>query len=309
MALTRFLVAVDFSPESETALAQAIFMAERAGAAMELLWVEDRLPFGGALSPTPANAELERMMDEFADEAARRLEALAERTRARVPEVTHFVGKGFPDEVIAAHAEAIQADLVVMGTKGLSGLKRFFLGSVAEKVIRTCHTNVLVARGPAHAFERVLVASDFSPVSERALHLTLTLAAPAAEVELFHAWHYPAGTIGMSTAAPKPGDPMALLHDQILDSNEQRGRAVIERAGQTTQTLRFAQHHGAPAAEIQNRLEASPFDLAVLSTHGHRGFRRFLLGSVAEATVRHAPCSVLVIHAGDEAEAEAPLGL
>ena len=49
---------------------------------------------------------------------------------------------------------------------------------------------------------------------------------------------------------------------------------------------------------MQEKLDAEPYDLVAMGTHGYRGFRRFILGSVAEATVRHAPCSVFVAHAG-----------
>ena len=62
---------------------------------------------------------------------------------------------------------------------------------------------------------------------------------------------------------------------------------------------------GPPASVITHAAERGGHDLISIGTHGSRGFRRLLLGSVAESTIRHAPCSVLVAHgehAGDTAK-------
>lgn len=303
MPLTRILVAIDFSAQSEAALEQAIVLAEHTGAALELLWVEDRIP-ASAVTLGHAFEELDRVLAATHDESATQLADLARQARERNLVVSHHVARGHADEAIVERAEQEAVDLVVVGTKGLTGLKRFFLGSVAEKVVRMSHTSVLVARGHLPRFGRVLVATDFSPASERALDLAMGLAAHDAEVVLFHAWQYPPGTMGMATALPKHGDPLAELRDQLIAHNVRRGELLCQRAGNPGQTVRFVQSHGAPAHEIQSQLEAQAYDLVAVSTHGTRGFRRFLLGSVAEVTVRHAPCSVLVVHAGNVAAPE-----
>ena len=58
---------------------------------------------------------------------------------------------------------------------------------------------------------------------------------------------------------------------------------------------------GPPASVITHAAERGGHDLIAIGTHGHRGFRRLLLGSVAESTIRHAPCSVLVVHSAPPA--------
>jgi nucleotide-binding universal stress UspA family protein len=301
MALTRILVAIDFSAHSEVALQQAIAVAAHAGAALELLWVEDRMPASTSMHGTMYGSvvdELERALAELHDESAARLSDLARQARERNLVASHHVARGHADEVIVERAAELGADLVVVGTRGLTGLKRFFLGSVAENVVRASHTNVLVARGEVAGFGRVLVATDFSPAGDRAVDIACALAAPDAEIVLFHAWQFPPGTVGLRATTAKDGDAVGELREQILDLNARRGEALCQRVTRTGRSARFVQEHGAPAAEIQEQLEAGPYDLACVSTHGHRGFRRFLLGSVTEATVRHAPCSVLVVHAG-----------
>ncbi|WP_428263458.1 universal stress protein [Haliangium sp.] len=299
MALHKILVAIDFSAPSRAAFERAVLLAERTGAGLELLWVEDTATTNSLVYGT-ATQEVERLMAELQAESSAQLGKLAEEARARGVEIGHRVEQGHPDEVIVATADDIGADLVLTGTKGLTGLKRFLLGSVAENVARACHTNVLVTRGDAAEYRRVLVATDFSPTSEKALTVAMAVAAPDAEIDLFHAWQYPPGTHGLATPTPRHSDPVASLHEQIIELNTLRGEALRQRFGNGAQTLRFLQDHGAPAAVIQQRLEAHPYDLVATGTHGYRGFRRFILGSVAEATVRHAPCSVLVAHGGDD---------
>lgn len=306
MALTRILVAIDFSAHSEVALQQAVAVAASSGAALELLWVEDRLPASTSMhGNVPGNVfeELERALAEAHDQSAAKLADLARQARAQNLAVTHHVARGHADEVIVERAAEQGADLVVVGTRGLTGLKRFFLGSVAENVVRASQTSVLVARGQVAGFDRVLVAVDFSPASERAVDMACALAAPDAELVLFHAWQFPPGTAGLRATTAKD-DAVGELREQILALNTGRGEALCRRVTRTGRSARFVQEHGAAATEIQAQLEAGPYDLVCLSTHGHRGFRRFLLGSVTEATVRHAPCSVLVVHAGSVAAPE-----
>jgi nucleotide-binding universal stress UspA family protein len=276
-------------------------VAAHTGAALELLWVEDRIPATTSMHGTVHASvidELERALAGLHDESAAKLADLARQAREQNLVVSHHVARGHADEVIVERAAEQGADLVVVGTRDLTGLKRFFLGSVAENVVRASQTSVLVARGPVAGFGRVLVATDFSPAGDLAVDMACTLAAPDAEIVLFHAWQFPPGTVGLRATTASDGDAVGELREQILALNARRGEALCQRVTRTGRRARFAQEHGAPAAEIQAQLETEPYDLACLSTHGHRGFRRFLLGSVTEATVRHAPCSVLVVHAG-----------
>ena len=76
-----------------------------------------------------------------------------------------------------------------------------------------------------------------------------------------------------------------------------RGNELLARASAPEgATLEFFQIEGRPSAAIHQKLEGNHYDLVVMGSHGARGFRRWFLGSVAEATLRHAPCSVLVVH-------------
>lgn len=308
LIIEKLLVAVDFSEYSDIALEQAVQIAAR-GQDVEvvLLWVDTRLPSEGlAIEETLVSAPREPEASAAAHAETRmKLDELAERVRERGVLASTRVENGHADEVIVDVAHQIGAALVVVGTHGRTGFKRFLLGSVAEKVVRTCLTNVLVARHDGAPFSRVLVAMDFSPASEHALQMALALAAPGAQIDIVHAWQYPPGTRGLLSPNP-PDGPFAELGRDIVKRVERLGNALVQRYRGPDRTLEFEAVLGAAAEVLHRRLEGGGYQLAAMGTHGHRGFRRFLLGSVAEATVRHAPCSVLVTH--DLAQQQADRG-
>jgi nucleotide-binding universal stress UspA family protein len=275
--ISKILVATDFSEQAQIALAQATEVARLQDAELILLHVTP-------LSEPPPE-----------------LEAAAKELSASGLRVTPELRSGHPDETIAKAAEELCVDLVVTGTHGRTGIMRFLLGSVAEKVVRSCPTNVLVSRpsgGGDAGFNRILVPSDFSPASEKALRLALALAAPNATVELFHSWQFPPGTHTTALTDEAKG-PLAELRTQITTKNDTQGSEWVTRHQNDRVTLKFSQEFGPAAVTVNDRLDRGDYDLVAMGTHGYRGFRRFLLGSVAEATVRHAPCSVLVAHAAD----------
>jgi nucleotide-binding universal stress UspA family protein len=78
----------------------------------------------------------------------------------------------------------------------------------------------------------------------------------------------------------------------------QRGEALLEAHAGGTRTLRYTQRETTPIAGIQAQLDGGDYDAVVIGSHGRRGLRRMLLGSVAEQTVRYARVSVYVAHPG-----------
>jgi universal stress protein A len=142
------LVATDFSESAEHALEEATGLARRLDARIHLVHAYE-LP---ALLPGPeasaASAELDRSIRESARTA---LEELAERVRSVSLEVAVEVGHGAPTEVITRIARERGANLIVMGTRGRSGLSHVLLGSVAERTVRTAPCPVLTVKNPEEA--------------------------------------------------------------------------------------------------------------------------------------------------------------
>jgi universal stress protein A len=139
------LVAIDFSPDSERALELSIELAEQFGASIHL--VHSYLP-AQELAP-PYLTELAReFIERIEGEAGHGLERARDRVRERgIPCETHLT-REIPAAAIPELAGKLGADLIVMGTRGNTGLKHLLLGSVAERTLRTAPCPVLTARAP-----------------------------------------------------------------------------------------------------------------------------------------------------------------
>jgi nucleotide-binding universal stress UspA family protein len=135
----RILVPTDGSECANIALDLAIEMAAETGATIDLLSVVFATEIG-------ADEETDRLIDRLVDNAALRLESLAERATARGVEVRMAVEVGAVHDEITEYAEAADVDLLVMGTHGRSGEPRALLGSVTERVLRTAPAPVLTVR-------------------------------------------------------------------------------------------------------------------------------------------------------------------
>lgn len=300
MSIKKILVAVDFSDESEVAVHQALDIARHVGASLTLLHVgsvPDK-PEGIPPSMHATVAEYMRIVDEYLAEDRRKLEELRERLAGQGVEVSHMVIDGIPDKGICKAAEQMGADLIVTGSHGRTGVKRFFLGSVAERVVRLGTTHVMVARpvdSAAGGYRRVLVATDFSEMSERALDLGIAMAASGGVVDVLHCWYLPPMSYPYYAPTKAASDLVTSIRDSISAGNEDLGKQLLARHG-NDRILNFHQLEAAPAQGIQEWLEQHEYGLVVTGSHGRRGAARLLLGSVAEMTVRHAPCSVLVVH-------------
>jgi nucleotide-binding universal stress UspA family protein len=156
---------------------------------------------------------------------------------------------------------------------------------------------VLVCRGTSgpSPFLRPLVATDFSPAAARALRNAAALTAPGTAIELIHAWQLPAGSWG-ATLLGSTRFPWSTVRDAVLSSARTQADQLVADSATLGHPLHVELVQGPPASVITHAAESGGHDLIAVGTHGHRGFRRLLLGSVAESTIRHAPCSVLVAH-------------
>jgi len=144
-AIRNIVVAVDFSSHSERALDQAIELAAPLGATLHLVHSYMEVP-AHLLERNIWIAE--DVWDRIRDEDGQRLEVLRERAAARGVEVQVHQSPHPPREAIVERAAALDADLIVMGTRGHAGLKHMLLGSVAEQTLRAAPCPVMVVPAP-----------------------------------------------------------------------------------------------------------------------------------------------------------------
>jgi nucleotide-binding universal stress UspA family protein len=298
MAIRTIVVGVDFSPVSEVGLRQAVGVARRVGARVVLAHAaaipEQPEGLPASMSDT-AQAYLGVLRGRMAEDK-RQLAELATRLGGQGVDLSHVLVDGFPDDALVTAAHDLGAELIVTGSHGRRGLGRILLGSVAERVVRSAPGPVLVARGAPDAadggFHRILVATDFSEASERGFDLALALAAEGASVELVHFWHLPA--LSRAHAADEVDATLADIRAGMEQHGAERGAEALATRDTTRAQVRYSLREGDARDGIVDLARIAACDLIVVGSHGRRGLRRLLLGSVAESTVRHAPCSVLV---------------
>lgn len=197
-------------------------------------------------------------------------------------------------DAILKYAEQAAIDLIVMGTHGRRGPRRFLLGSTAACVVRKAACPVVTLRCDAAPMEpkdepRLLVPVDFSQHAEAVLHTATELATRwgggITVVHVIEEMVIPA-VYGIEPAALPP---MTALIDQTRTELRKLGARIIGEAVPFDTDVLI----GPTAVLITEYARERAVDMIMLSTHGLSGFKRMLLGSVAEAVVRSAPCAVL----------------
>lgn len=306
MSIHTILVAVDFSEESRHAIELAIELARTRGARLILLHVGEvaTRPTGIPAEMRDTMVEYLQMVDAYVLAERRQLDELVTQISSQGITVSRVMCEGTPAKQIAAAANDLAADLVLTGTHGRTGLKRFFLGSVAERVVRLCATEVLVVRPSVDGVQglrRVLVATDFSALAARALESAVALAAPGAVIDVLHCWYLAPLSYPYYAPTKSAEDLAASLRSAIAGDASKRGAELLAKYQKADCEMTFHTIEAAPAQGIQSWLEERDYDLVVTGSHGRRGASRLLLGSVAEMTVRHSPCSVLVVHESGDA--------
>lgn len=295
--MTGVVVGVDLSDECERAVAHAVAVARHRGWDATLVLV-DNVPDGLDAVPPAMRALAERYLatlhDRLHDHRAA-LAAVRERWIHHGVELSQLVVDGYPDERLPAVATELDAALIVVGSHGLSGVKRLLIGSVAERVARYAEVDVLVSRGdaPDGGYRRVVIGTDFSPEAERAALHALPYVGHGGRLELVHCWWVPGATVALGAAA------LGLGREDLHGTVEHYLRAAGDRmrsalAARPDLSLTFDLVPAPPARGLAEVAAHRDADLVVVGSHGRRGLRRLLLGSVAEHTLRHAPCSVLV---------------
>jgi nucleotide-binding universal stress UspA family protein len=293
--LHRILVGVDFTELTEAVMADAQDLARRHRAEIMLAHIM-YMGFETPIGKTSASYSelLARQQDQVRDQLAE----LCKRFDSDIS-VSPRLLEGKPAPVLAIAADELEADLVMVGSHGRTGLKRFLIGSVAERTVRFSDRTVMVVKGRHRAregYRRILVPTDFSAGARHALDVSFMFAAPDAHIELLHCWRTPvyAGALedtnlGMASLGPELEREVSAQGEMLLDAY--RGRGGV--------SMGFKQVEAKATHGIQDRLESEPFDLVVVGNHGRSGLGRWIIGSVAEVTVRHAPCSVVVVKTGE----------
>jgi nucleotide-binding universal stress UspA family protein len=291
---TSVLVPYDGSDPAKTALSLALALAS-AGATLTILNVVDETPVMNA-SASSVMAYDPTPLFEALDVQGRTLlaEATARCANATIRPKTALVHDR-PVAGILAAAEEHACDLIVMGTHARGALEQAFVGSTTVGILQASHVPVLTTRAgtPSDApFATLLVAIDDSDASDAAVALAGTLARTlgsrliATNVADTSRLYANAGTYGFD-----PGP----LEAQLSGESAAVVSAALQHANIAVGAVDVALVEGPPARAILDAARDRHATAVVMGSHGRRGIRHLLLGSVAEHVVREATLPVLVV--------------
>jgi nucleotide-binding universal stress UspA family protein len=292
--LKRILVPLDGSEVAGHALTPAITLAlqARAEVLLERVPVLAHIVVPGEVGP--ALLYPEQSLDYSAEEAEAYLAGLQASLCQQGLRARALVRRGEPAAAIVETAADERADLVVMSSHGYSGVTRWLLGSVAEKVLRAAACPVLVIRSP-NSMRHMLITLDGSALSEQALtpameiarglNLRVTLFRATPRVELSKVEWFEAVERGFGRQLEQQIYAEATIY--LQDIADAWGKLGLD----IDTVVSFE-----PAAEnILRCAEQRQADVIAMATHGRTGLRRWIYGSVAEKVLRGACFSMLIV--------------
>ncbi|HKJ99107.1 MAG TPA: universal stress protein [Desulfotignum sp.] len=321
----KIMCAIDFSDFTNLTLSYGQSLAKEFGASLTLCHVVSNMVLMS--SAGQAYIASEKIEAERREDAASRLKEIAETLEM---DCRILVSTGHPADEIARIAEESGMDMVVAATHGGSGVKRFLVGSVTDRLVKILTCPVMVLHGDAapdvapgdkkKLLNRILVGCDFSPDSSLAFQYGLSLAQEF-ETELFLAHVVrPTEHVEFSSAdyiKVQEGDYLGWDRSDYLgltkNANEadgQRKDTLMHRlqrqlANMVPEESRHwctpitAVREGEPYKELLDFAGKKNVDLIVLGVRGHTLMEKFLVGSTTDRVISRAECPVLAVRPND----------
>lgn len=294
--IRRILCPIDFSDASRHALEHAVAIAKWYEGQITTLHVLHPvvLPqppvFFAGFTPTATPVETERLACEA------RLRTWLEPAHRAGVKVDNLFDGGNPAFRILTHAKALQADLIVMGTHGLSGFDRFMLGSVAEKVLRKATCPVMTvppvsATAAKVPYTRLLCPVDFSDSSLAALRFAFSLAEESdAHLTILHAFDWPPDDERLAERFDAPG-----FRQLVEEGTLERLDALVPDDVRVWCKPVTKVGFGKPYRKILEIAEREAIDLIVIGVRGRNPMDLTVFGSTTNQVVRRASCPVLTL--------------
>jgi nucleotide-binding universal stress UspA family protein len=300
------LVPLDGSTSAEHALPWALSVAQHTGAPLHLVRVH--------VPPAPLMVGSELASDVMLDAAIRKIESTyLEETVGRLEKniatpIHYSLLEGGAADAIDDHAKAIKAELIVITSHGRGAFARFWLGSVADKIIRHSPAPILVVRPaddtPVNLNERpdirrIVIPLDGSHLAERiiepAIKLGKTFGAEYSLVLVLEAVENIEALAEMKAKIPGGWMP---------EATQAKAETYLEKVAHRMRGHSVAVHtkvipHGSAASAVLDYSKTHGHPVIALATHGRSGLKRLILGNVADKIIRGASMPVLICHPSD----------
>jgi len=293
--LSKILIPVDFSEHSKFAAKKAVSLAQICNATLYFLHVGESAK-------------------KSAETLCKFINGIHHKNTV---EIKKFVAQGTPSTAILSTAKKLSVDTIIMGHRGLSGLKHLMQGSVAAEVLRESICPVLIIkkkkqieftdyvlpqiRGIEGSFQvdKILVPLDFSVASKQAFQYAMYLAS-----------HYNSIIYTLTVFDKK--------YKELGDDRKKHTAVIVHRRkirlwkefpellnstpykDSNTHVKRILLD-GDPFYKIESVVQKKEIDLVIMGTNGRTGLEHLLIGSVAEKVIRSVNCPVMTIRARRQA--------
>ena len=303
----KILLPIDGSEYSKNAID---FVASRTtvlgnNPTIELLNIQVPLP--ARASRLVGREALDRYYEEEADKVFTSARKVLKRDNITVTEAYRI---GAPDEMIAQEADKLPADLIVMGSRGLTALKGLIMGSVTTGVLARTKCPVLLLRGkkaPLTDALRVGIAVDGSKYGMAAVNHVLKAIdffGKGAQFYLINVVNDYAGAVmpdmaGMALPALSESEVLELQKKEFAETVDPL-RPLFEKAGLKPTEVCLV---GNPSDEIAAFAKKNKLDLIVMGSHGYTRFKSAVMGSTATHIAAEGNVPLLIIRAADDESA------
>ncbi|MCE5199791.1 universal stress protein [bacterium] len=297
----QILLATDGSSHSEMAARTLIALGPPLDTEMVVVYImEPPLYLITPVVPPPYNVEWHRveheMRVEAEEEASRAVEQVERILSTAGASSRSIIDEGFAADEIIRIADEIGAELVVVGSKGLTGSQLFLLGSVSQKVIRYAPCSVLLTKPARDAdtskIAKIILATDGSENAiEAARFLSSFHLQHDVEVVVLHVVHRESRWIPRSSSAQH-------TLEQVRSARLEHAEQLVQETknGLSTEaTVTTAVREGDPAEQILKTSAEMEADLIVVGSKGLGGIQMFLLGSVSQKVCRYSDRSVMLV--------------
>lgn len=289
--LDRILVPVDFSKYSDKAVEFALFAAKNNNARITL--VHTLVMFQEESDAGSRFKAYEELVKQKEQDTYRLLQLHNEEAQKNGVVIDSELLRGFSAaDTILDYISDNDFDLVIMGTHGRTGVKRWMYGGVAEKVVRHSPIPVLTTHHALKKFacEKILVPIDFSKYSKEAAEDAVLLAEIfKSQITFLHVIEQ-----GIHPAFYAANIKSIFSLDPGL--RERSIQKLEEFTGLSGKDFHYVVTEGIAHKEITEYAKDQEIDLIVMGNRGLTGLTHLLLGSTTERVVRSAPCAVLTTH-------------
>jgi nucleotide-binding universal stress UspA family protein len=298
---TRMLIPLDGSKTAENVLPYGRILARTFQIPVELMEVLDIAGMASHVAAEKAGrlntvvTEGERSSEQYLKKIASSFSGV---------NVSCTVERGRPEDVIVEKAAADKTTLIAMATHGRSGMSRWLLGSITEKVLRAATNPLLLVRANEEALTEgeavlrsIIVPLDGSELAESILPTAVKFARLLnVGMVLFRTYELPASAYyGRENYLPNYEELKNRVKEQAQDYLDKRIEAIQAEGVQRVSSVLI---EGSGPNEIIDYARKTPNALITMCTHGRSGVKRWVLGSVTEKVVRHSGDPVLVMRGG-----------